>query len=1159
MRKPFLAFFSALILTALFMTCTRTGEIPDTESEEYRQAVSSFYIGLAAMQSDEALFAVEKMNEVAERYQREPAAWANLGVFAMRQGDFELAGERLSKAESLAPENADIQFLYGILESRRGEIDASIRHLEKAARLAPENPQILYALVSELERQNVGENKSLIEEQLNTLMQLQPDNLAVMLEMARLAVKLENRQLLEQALNELRDVSGDWPEEVKTQFDGLRENILAKPVEELNFEIAFLRNNLTQLPDFEKDFDEIEIPPDQVGFLIDYFLWLPEPENGIEPPDLGLSFEREELNNAGKGLSMIVFSSLAGDSIPDLVSLAPSRATINNRHKLAVPGQTGTNLNPNAVVTFDYNYDFLNDLLFLGGEGFIFYEQQADSTFREATGQIGLADEVINRAYTRGWSRDLDLDGDLDLLLSSPGSSPVYLRNNGDETFTEMTLFEESGTPIDFVWADFDADGDPDAALLDEFGHIDLYQNQRSGEFKPVSSIKGLGRFSSLAVADLDRDTRFEILALNQTAVHMVDFDGDAGTWNVRKIITRADSSSDAEAYSELFVADFDNNGGMDLLVSTPASSRLWLGGNGDNFQPLDQTLPGNITSFADADGDFRLDLLGVSEERTPFQLVARGSEDYHARVIRPRASGPLGDRRINSFGIGGEIEIRSGVLYKKQLIQDPLVHVGLGSYEEAEMLRIIWPNGSVQAEFAELGYGSKIFNEQILKGSCPWIFAYNGSGMGFVTDFLWRSPVGLKINAQETAGVVQTYDRVKIDGTQLKPKNGLYDVRITAELWETHFFDYVSLLAIDHPAGTEIFIDERFSIPPPDLDIKVTGKPQEVAGAIDRFGNDVTNLINEKDQQYFDHFQRTRYQGVTEEYYIEIDIGHRAPVNEPLWLLAHGWVKPTDSSINVALSQGDNDFPRGIRVEVSDGKGGWKIIEEDIGFPAGKNKTILVDLENKFPDNNDRRIRLYTSTETYWDMIKWARGLPGAEVEIHYPEPVKMQLRYRGYSTVTQEHQSAPELPNYEEISGTTQKWRDLAGYYTRFGDVSELLSEIDDRYVIMNAGDELLFRNAGDELLFSFGVVSEPTKNYERDFVLAGDGWVKDGDYNTGYSKTVQPLPYHGMSDYSDLPIRLTEDPVYQKHREDWIHYHTRYIDTGRFQSAMQLDNDR
>ena len=52
----------------------------------------------------------------------------------------------------------------------------------------------------------------------------------------------------------------------------------------------------------------------------------------------------------------------------------------------------------------------------------------------------------------------------------------------------------------------------------------------------------------------------------------------------------------------------------------------------------------------------------------------------------------------------------------------------------------------------------------------------------------------------------------------------------------------------------------------------------------------------------------------------------------------------------------------------------------------------------------------------------------------------------------------SSPEIPDYNHLMASTQIWRDLTGYYTRFGDVRPLLSQIDDRYVIMNAGDELV-----------------------------------------------------------------------------------------------------
>ena len=63
----------------------------------------------------------------------------------------------------------------------------------------------------------------------------------------------------------------------------------------------------------------------------------------------------------------------------------------------------------------------------------------------------------------------------------------------------------------------------------------------------------------------------------------------------------------------------------------------------------------------------------------------------------------------------------------------------------------------------------------------------------------------------------------------------------------------------------------------------------------------------------------------------------------------------------------------------------------------------------------------------------------------------------FRGFSQTTSPRGDAPETPDYERIANTTQRWRDLIGYHTRFGDVSALLAGVDDRYVIMNAGDEL------------------------------------------------------------------------------------------------------
>src|SRR5690606_32876738 len=119
-----------------------------------------------------------------------------------------------------------------------------------------------------------------------------------------------------------------------------------------------------------------------------------------------------------------------------------------------------------------------------------------------------------------------------------------------------------------------------------------------------------------------------------------------------------------------------------------------------------------------------------------------------------------------------GLVEARSGVLFQKQLIARPYLHFGMGDREQIDVARIIWPNGDVQAEFS-LASGQPLLAQQRLKGSCPWVFAYDGTGMAFVTDFIWRSPLGLAINGQEQAGVVLTADRVRIPAHRLVPRDG--------------------------------------------------------------------------------------------------------------------------------------------------------------------------------------------------------------------------------------------------------------------------------------------------------------------------------------------------------------------------------------------------
>jgi hypothetical protein len=93
--------------------------------------------------------------------------------------------------------------------------------------------------------------------------------------------------------------------------------------------------------------------------------------------------------------------------------------------------------------------------------------------------------------------------------------------------------------------------------------------------------------------------------------------------------------------------------------------------------------------------------------------------------------------------------------------------------------------------------------------------------------------------------------------------------------LWETIYADEIKLIAVDHPADAEIYVDEKFVAPPyPELRVYKVKNHQIPKTATDGKGNDLLSLIREKDDQYISNFQREKYQGITEMKDLILDLG---------------------------------------------------------------------------------------------------------------------------------------------------------------------------------------------------------------------------------------------------------------------------------------------
>ena len=1142
---------SVLLGVLLFATaCQSGGKLPTKLSKEYNDVVRAFYIGLAALQVGDDVRADAKLGEVTRLVPPEPAGWANWGLLALRQRNFEAAAERLERARSLAPENDQIYYLLGLLESSRGRSVEAITALRKAVEIYPRNLLATYKLAEEIERQGNENSDSEYQQLIQKMLEVGPDNLAILLELGRIAAKRGDAGTLHRVVSKLAEHSASWPPEVQQHMSALQTAASGSNVQAAATRIAFLRNVLVRVSEYRNHLSVIKPPPGEEAQPFTHFINMESPTFAAAPADTAISFSSDTVPNAPAGKwSWIGAISLNGEGTPVIVLANEKEVRTGNASYPFPSGPAGVPPGPESIAGLDFNYDFQTDLVFAGAGGVRLLKQESANKFTDVTAQTKLPATILNGSFTAAWAADIDLDGDLDVVLGA-AKVPTVLRNNGDGSFAEIHPFEAVSGLGAFVWADIDGDGDPDAALIDDQSKLRFFANERSGQFKERVLPGGIETVKTISAADLNNDGVLDLIAAqgNGSIIRISDHN-DGQDWESSEI---ANFGSRLAEPLRLHVTDLDNNGGLDLLLASTGDfaktvgGLIWLSDEKSMLKALPEPVGGaRCFDAIDLNADGRLDLIGFSPNGDPYVDINHGTKNYHWQVIRPRAAQASGDQRINSFGIGGEMEARAGLLVQKQLITGPLVHFGLGDQTGADVVRIVWPNGAVRAEF-ETKADQTILAEQRLKGSCPFLFAYNGKEMKFVKDAVpWGSAIGLRINTLGTARVEATEEWYKIGGDELVTRDGYYDLRITAELWETYYYDQLALMTVDHPAGTDIFVDERFVIPPAKLAITTVETPHKIAQARDDNGNDVTAIVVALDEKYLDNFGRGRYQGVTRDHYVEVDLGDDAPQSGPLWLIAKGWMHPTDSSINVAISQGQEVRPQPLSMEVPDGKGGWIVVRPNLGFPAGRKKVCLFDLENVFRPGTPRRLRLRTNLEIFWDSIEWANGFSDSQLKTVRMNPVMADLHYRGYSVIDKPNASSPEVPEYDQMSSSKQVWRDLIGYYTRFGDVRELLEKIDDRYVIMNAGDEMSLR---------FAAQPPPPAGWVRDYVFMGDGWIKDGDYNSTFSKTVLPLPYHAKQEYITMPGKLEDEWVYKQYPEDWQKYHTRYVTPDVFRNALR-----
>lgn len=799
-----------------------------------------------------------------------------------------------------------------------------------------------------------------------------------------------------------------------------------------------------------------------------------------------------------------------------------------------------------ACAVADYDNDGLPDLAIALRDRILLFHNLGNGKFENVTKASGI--RQMNHPAGLLFL-DFDHDGDVDLFvtgsLAEAGPSVLW-RNNGDSTFTEWTgptgLSGQAST-TGATLSDINNDRAIDLVVAGHDHAPTVYENQREGKFKPVAlySQDDLAPTRGVYAFDFDKDGWMDIAVTHAGTPGISLWRNVQGKSFERMALPLQDAT---EAWG-LTAIDIDNDGWIDLaaLVQTAHGPQLRILRNrgAQGFEDVSEAVgvtklnlqdPRSLIA-TDIDGDGAADLIVTQLHSAPFFLKNIGGNKNHS--LRIAFSG-LAD---NKSAIGTKVEIfadgqwqkfetTGGAGYLGQGATDLIA--GTGHAENADVVRLLWPTGVPQDEIDISAAKPLVLKELDRRGSsCPVLFAWDGKKYQFISDVIGAAVIGHWISPTAT-NQADPDEWIKIDGSQLQPRDSYLSVRFGEPMEEINFVDQVRMVAVDHPEDTEVYPDERFLNEPPFASgeaIVASSSTRPLAGAWDSQGHDISPLLAQRDHQYVRDFTNLTYAGFAKPHTLTLDLGEWS-VQNPLRLLMHGFIEYfSASSMYAAWQAGLQPMPPYVEAQMPDGS--WKKIIDDMGFPAGLPRTIVVDLSHKLPVGT-RRIRLTTNLQIYWDQILVDNGPDAArnmrETELSLGTA---HLAFRGYPQQIDGATPGDLTYRYDRIS-TTGPFQWQRGNYTHYGNVTPLLKKPDNQYVIFGSGEEI-------DAEFSATSLPALPAHWKRDYFFYANGFVKDMDFYEALPFTVAQMPFHEMSTYP-YPARehYPENPSTLQYRLDW-----------------------
>ncbi len=1186
---------NSYILLLLVLFSFTTYSCKESEEDKRQKSVdlmTTQTLGLAFLEEFKLEEAEQEFLKYIELAPDEKLGYANLGLVYLRMGKYAEAEEQLKKAIKINAKDADINLILATVYQMDSQKDKAIAILKKTIEFEPDHIKTLY-LLSELNAAEYDENSQ--KERKIFLLQLvekAPGNLVPAMELTEIYIRNNESDKAIEQLEKIQKQFPEFPKEAVDYFNNTISLLRIPDTEKAITQFIIFHNYLKVTFPYQSGIKDLKGPGGSViGFpLITYNLQhISLTSENISLLDIikftdvtnavgldAMSLFDENKNLEFQNSTHVELADYDGDGDIDIYAGSYDIKSSTYKHYLfnndldhfwdisKDMGITHTG-NESSAEFVDYDNDGFLDLYIVMENGDKLYRNAGKGVFKDVTNEAAIGSKT---GATKALFFDLDHDGDLDAFEARTNSNLVF-RNNGDGTFQEQA--EKMGLAggadahsIDAAFGDFDDDGDIDLFVANENASNNLYSNQRQGAFQDISKNSGLpttSGSSSVAVADWNNDGFLDLFLTGNSQENSGLFrnKGDGTFEMIKNSAEMFSAVQGIHAYDTEFF-DFDNDGLLDIVIAGKSKEKdgrgllLYHNEGNEKFTDVSHLLPenpksGNQIALFDYEGDGDLDLVIAGLNGGVFLLRNDGGSLNHYVNIK-LVGLRTGSAKNNYFGIGAKVEMRAGDLYQTTIVNSPNVYFGLGNRTKADIIRITWTNG-VPQNILMPDSDQSLIESQTLKGSCPFLYTWNGEKFVFTKDITWRSALGMPLGIMggntKYAFADASDDYIKISGDMLQEKNGEYIVQMTSELWETIYMDEMQLVAVDHPESVDIFVPEQFSPPPfPGLEIIQVSKKHFPIAAKDAENNDLLSLILEKDDEYISNLKPAKYQGTTEMHDLILDPGDISTDN--LMLILNGWIFPTDASINVAISQSDAIKVQPPVIQVINKKGEWETVVNNVGFPMGKDKNVIANLSGKFL-SKDHRIRIQTNMEIYWDQIFFAENNSDTSIKTSILQPISADLHYRGFSsTYKKGGRYGPHWFDYENVD-TNTKWRDLTGNYTRYGDVKPLLTKSDNQYIISNAGDETTLKFNAKEL-------PELKKGWKRDFLIHSVGWVKDGDINTAFGNSVLPLPFHGMSSYppSEKDV-YPNTPELQKYQEE---YNTRTVNMDAYRNSIKSKND-